>query len=332
MAFSPDGRYLATDSDTRTVLLWDLTNPGAAPAKLRGPDHGVSALVFGPDGYSLAAGGVDSSVFLWDITKLTTPPKVLRGHTAAILAIAFSPDGRTLATGSADHTALLWDIANTVEPIVLAGHTDSLAALAFSSDGHMLVSGGVDRTIWLWPMQEDRLIAQACATAGRNLSWDEWQQAIDDEPYRKTCAGLPVSPSLIDTATGRANSGDIPGALKLAQLVGDLGVADEIPARSWGQFCRAGSLAGHAAELRDACDRAVALAPDDGIVHDSRGLARALTKDSKGAIEDFEAYVAWARQNGEDAERIARREAWGAALQAGRDPFSPAVLDELRSE
>jgi WD40 repeat protein len=332
MAFSPDGHYLATDSASRTALLWDLTQPDAAPIELRGHEQGITALAFSPDGRTLATGSIDRTVRLWDVADITAEPRVLRGHAAGILVMAFSPDGHTLATGSADTTIRLWDPANSAEPIVLTGHADSPNALAFSSDGQTLVSSDVDRTIWLWPTQEGKLIAQACATAGRNLTWDEWQEALGDLPYRKTCANLPVSPSLIDTAASRADADDIEGALELSKLVSDLGAADEIPARSWGQFCRAGSLAGHAAELHDACDRAVALAPDDGAVHDSRGLARALTKDTSGAIEDFNAYVAWARQNGEDAERIAQREAWIADLEAGRDPFSPAVLDELRSE
>ena len=98
------------------------------------------------------------------------------------------------------------------------------------------------------------------------------------------------------------------------------------------EFCRAGALSGLIDNVRSACDRAVALGPDDGRSNDSRGLARARDKDFRGAIEDFQAYIAWARQNAEDPEYVARRELWVGELQAGRDPFTPGVLQELRSE
>jgi hypothetical protein len=332
MAFSPDGRYLATDNASKLVLLWDLTDPGALPFGLRGHEQGVIALAFSPDGRTLASGSNDRSVRLWNTDNLAAEPQVLRGHVAGVLVTAFSPDGRTLATGSADTTIRLWQIANPVEPIVLPGHTDPLTALVFSADGHTLVSSDVDRTIWLWPMQEQELIARACATASRNLTWDEWQDSLEDEPYRKTCPSLPISPSLIDAATSRVDADDIEGALDLVEQVDELGGTGEIPASAWSRLCRAGALAGVPAEFSDVCERAVAMAPDDGPAHDNRGLARALTNDLPGAVEDFELYVAWARQHGADAEQIARRETWIAELKAGRNPLTQAVLDELQIE
>ncbi len=65
----------------------------------------------------------------------------------------------------------------------------------------------------------------------------------------------------------------------------------EISARSWNTLCWFGSLWGYATAVLDACERAVELAPENGDYHDSRGLARALTGDYEGAIEDFEFYI-----------------------------------------
>ncbi|HWR49429.1 MAG TPA: hypothetical protein VN327_17730, partial [Pseudonocardiaceae bacterium] len=76
MAFSPDGRTLATASDDQTVILWDLTNP-ARPTRLGSP---------------------------------------LTGHTGIVESVAFSPDGRTLATASDDRTVILWDLTNSTRP------------------------------------------------------------------------------------------------------------------------------------------------------------------------------------------------------------------------
>ena len=99
-----------------------------------------------------------------------------------------------------------------------------------------------------------------------------------------------------------------------------------LTASDWNQLCWNGSLWGHAAEVMAACEQAVALAPDHGGIRDSRGLARALTGDVAGAIDDFEAFVAW---TGGDRAR-AQRQDWIAALRAGRNPFTKELLERLR--
>jgi hypothetical protein len=77
----------------------------------------------------------------------------------------------------------------------------------------------------------------------------------------------------------------------------------------------------------------VALAPSDGNAHDSRGLARALTGDPTGAIDDFAAYIAWQKQQDEpDTSAIAQREQWIAGLRAGREPFDKATLEQMREQ
>ncbi|HEX5692074.1 MAG TPA: hypothetical protein VFX76_18795, partial [Roseiflexaceae bacterium] len=292
----------------------------------------INALAFGPNG-RLASGGQDRTVRIWDLKDLTHAPTVLRGHTEAINALAFSPDGGHLLSGSFDQTARLWNLGNTLaEPVVLQDHTEPLLSVAFSPDGQSVATGSIDDTARVWRLPPDRLTALACATAGRNLSWDEWRLAHGDEPYRKTCPDLPVSPSLIDSAASLLQFGDVATARTIEDQVTNLNAADEIPARSWAALCRAGGLSNTLEEVRKACDRAVALAPDDGRAHDSRGLVRARANDLRGAIEDFRAYLAWAPQNGEDPRRIARRETWVRELEAGQNPFRPEVIQELRSQ
>ena len=78
------------------------------------------------------------------------------------------------------------------------------------------------------------------------------------------------------------------------------------------------------------CERAITLLPEDGAVRDSRGLARALLGDRAGAIEDFSAFVAWARKVDPGSALIAKREGWIAALREGRDPFDIATRQALR--
>ncbi len=84
---------------------------------------------------------------------------------------------------------------------------------------------------------------------------------------------------------------------------------------------------GYAAEVMAACERAIGLAPDHGGVMGARGLARALTGDFAGAIEGFEAFVAW---TGNDRRR-AETQRWIDSLRAGRNPFTPELLEQIRN-
>ena len=80
------------------------------------------------------------------------------------------------------------------------------------------------------------------------------------------------------------------------------------------------------------CEQAVQLGPEHGEYLHSRGLARALTGDLEGSIEDFRFYLEWAVETGLSEELISQREAWIAELEAGINPFDEALLEELRDE
>jgi regulator of sirC expression with transglutaminase-like and TPR domain len=77
-----------------------------------------------------------------------------------------------------------------------------------------------------------------------------------------------------------------------------------------------------------ACEKAVALAPEDGVIRDSRGVARALTGDKQGAIEDFQAFIKWSDNN----ELKAQRQGWIDALNAGKNPLTPDEMKSLLNE
>ena len=81
-----------------------------------------------------------------------------------------------------------------------------------------------------------------------------------------------------------------------------------------------------------ACERAVALEPDDGHIRDSRGLARALTGDYPGAIEDFQQYLEWGPKTGASEEQIRQRQDWIRMLQAKQNPFNKELLEFLRNQ
>ncbi len=156
VAFSPDGKTLASGSLDETTILWDVSNP-------RSP------------------------------VQMGTP---LTGHTNSVYGVAFSPDGKTLSSSSPDGTVILWDISSLLSPVQLGtpltGYTDSVYGVAFSPDGKTLVSGSGDGTVILWQVGIEAWQAMACQRVGRNLTQAEWTRYLGDEPYRKTCEQWPA--------------------------------------------------------------------------------------------------------------------------------------------
>jgi WD40 repeat protein len=156
VAFSPDGRILASGSWDRTIKLWDVTT-GTVLRTLQGHTGGVLSVAFFPDGKILASGAGDGTIKLWDVATGTLL-RTLSGHTGSVISVAFSPDGKVLASGSADNTIKLWDVATGREIRTLSAHTLDVASVAFSPDGKILASGSVDTTIKLWDVATGALL------------------------------------------------------------------------------------------------------------------------------------------------------------------------------
>ena len=148
VAFSPDGRRLASAGLDGAVRLWDPAT-GAELAALTGHTGAVATVAFSPDGRRLASAGLDGAVRLWD-PATGAELAALTGHTGAVATVAFSPDGRRLASAGDDGAVRLWDPATGAELAALTGHADRVDAVAFSPDGRRLASAGRDRTVRLW--------------------------------------------------------------------------------------------------------------------------------------------------------------------------------------
>ncbi|KAI9776365.1 MAG: hypothetical protein M1839_000445, partial [Geoglossum umbratile] len=148
VAFSPDGRLVASASDDCTVRLWE-TATGSCRSTLEGHSDYVDAVALSPDGRLVASASWDHTVRLWE-TAMGSCRSTLEGHSGWVSAVAFSPDGQLVASASWDRTVRLWETTTGSCHSTLEGHSRPVSAVAFSPDGQLVASASWDHTVRLW--------------------------------------------------------------------------------------------------------------------------------------------------------------------------------------
>jgi WD40 repeat protein len=157
VAFSPDGKLLASSGLDHTIRLWDVARLRDVAARqqravLRHPGHfEVWSVAFTPDGSSLVSVAGGGPALLWDVASGKVRAELFKG--GGLVSVSVSPDGRRVAAASYfDRLVRLWDLEAGLELAPLKGHVEHVQRVAFSPDGRRLASSSDDGTVKLWDM------------------------------------------------------------------------------------------------------------------------------------------------------------------------------------
>jgi serine/threonine protein kinase/WD40 repeat protein len=150
VAYSPDGRLLASGDEAGEVRVWDMPD-GTLRYVLPVLGPNVHALAFSPDGKSLltAASQAGGDIHVWE-AKTRKPDGVLKGHTSGVFEVSFGPGGKTLVSGGWDATVRVWDFAARREvQVIPAPNGQWIRSVVLSADGKIAVGGGENGKVFL---------------------------------------------------------------------------------------------------------------------------------------------------------------------------------------
>ncbi|KIM21760.1 hypothetical protein M408DRAFT_80079, partial [Serendipita vermifera MAFF 305830] len=160
VAFSPDGRRVASGSQDKTIRVWDGETGEVVAGPFSGHTFWVNSVAFSPDGRHIASGSHDTTIRVWDAETGEVVAGPFNGHTDPVQSVAFSSNGRRVVSGSMDMSIRIWD-RDTGEMVAgpFIGHSDWVNSTEFSYDGRHIVSGSSDKTVRVWNAETGEVVA-----------------------------------------------------------------------------------------------------------------------------------------------------------------------------
>src|SRR5713226_6698268 len=148
VAWSPDGKRLASASADGTVQVWDASS-GHTLLTYKGHTDAVTSVAWSPDGKRLASASADRTVQVWDASSGHTL-LTYKGHISFVTNVAWSPDGKRLASGDESGIVQIWDPSNGYTLLSYKGHISFVHSVAWSPDGKRLASGDENGIVQVW--------------------------------------------------------------------------------------------------------------------------------------------------------------------------------------